>query len=132
MSSPTILIVDDEPQIRRVMRTTLSSHGYSVIEAKSGEEALEKLRTERADLILLDVKMPGISGLDTCRAIRRTADVPIIILTVRNTEKDKVESLDAGADDDVVKPFGAEELMVRIREDLRIVGPVEPLPAFRS
>ena len=115
MSSQTILIVDDEPQIRRVMRTTLTSQGYSVIETKSGDEALEKLRTERADLILLDVNMPGISGLETCRAIRRTSDVPIIMLTVRNTEKDKVQALDAGADDYVVKPFGAEEFMARIR-----------------
>ncbi|MFY9729302.1 MAG: response regulator, partial [Candidatus Acidiferrales bacterium] len=121
-TSPTILIVDDEPQIRRVMRTTLSSQGYSVIEAKSGEEALEKLRAERADLILLDVNMPGMSGLDTCRAIRRTSDVPIIMLTVRNTEKDKVQALDAGADDYVVKPFGAEELMARIRAALRRVA----------
>jgi two-component system KDP operon response regulator KdpE len=121
-ASPTILIVDDEPQIRRVMRTTLSSQGYSVIEAKSGEEALEKLRAERTDLILLDVNMPGMSGLDTCRAIRRTTDVPIIMLTVRNTEKDKVQALDAGADDYVVKPFGAEELMARIRAALRRVA----------
>ena len=132
MTSPTILIVDDEPQIRRVMRTTLTSQGYSVIEAKSGEEALEKLRAERADLILLDVNMPGMSGLDTCRAIRRTSDVPIIMLTVRNTEKDKVQALDAGADDYVVKPFGAEELMARIRAALRRVATGETIPAFRS
>jgi two-component system KDP operon response regulator KdpE len=130
MGSPTILIVDDEPQIRRVMRTTLSSQGYSVIEAKSGEEALEKLRSERADLILLDVNMPGISGLDTCRAIRRTTDVPIIMLTVRNTEKDKVQALDAGADDYVVKPFGAEELMARIRAAFAALRPAKRLPRF--
>jgi two-component system, OmpR family, KDP operon response regulator KdpE len=132
MNSATILIVDDEPQIRRVMRTTLTSQGYAVIEAKSGEEALEKLRAERADLILLDVNMPGISGLDTCREIRRTGDVPIIMLTVRNTEKDKVQALDAGADDYVVKPFGAEELRARIRAALRRAAPGESLPAFNS
>jgi two-component system KDP operon response regulator KdpE len=132
MSSATILVVDDEPQIRRVMRTTLSSQGYSVIEAKSGEEALEKLRAERADLILLDVNMPGTSGLETCREIRRTSDVPIIMLTVRNTEKDKVQALDAGADDYVVKPFGAEELMARIRAALRRAAPGEAPPAFTS
>ena len=131
-TSPTVLIVDDEPQIRRVMRTTLTSQGYSVIEAKSGEEALEKLRNERADLILLDVNMPGMSGLDACRAMRRTGDVPIIMLTVRNTEKDKVQALDAGADDYVVKPFGAEELMARIRAALRRVATSETTPAFRS
>jgi two-component system, OmpR family, KDP operon response regulator KdpE len=132
MSSSTILIVDDEPQIRRVMRTTLSSQGYSVIEAKSGEEALEKFSAERADLILLDVNMPGTSGLDTCREIRRTSDVPIIMLTVRNTEKDKVQALDAGADDYVVKPFGAEELMARIRAALRRAAPGEGPPLFTS
>src|ERR1700738_1512828 len=132
MSTATILIVDDEPQIRRVMRTTLSSQGYSVIEAKSGEEALEKLRTERPDLIILHVNIPRISGLDTCRAIRRTSDVPIIMLTVRNTEKDKVQALDAGADDYVVKTFGAEELMARIRAALRRVATSETIPAFRS
>lgn len=132
MNSATILIVDDEPQIRRVMRTTLTSQGYQVIEAKTGEEALEKLRAERVDLVLLDVNMPGISGLDTCREIRRTGDVPIIMLTVRNTEKDKVQALDAGADDYVVKPFGAEELMARIRAALRRAAPGESLPAFNS
>ena len=132
MSSPTILIVDDEPQIRRVMRTTLSSQGYSVIEAKSGEEALEKLRSERADLILLDVNMPGISGLDTCRAIRRTADTPIIMLTVRNTEKDKVQALDAGADDYVVKPFSIEELLARIRAALRRTSSADPVANYVS
>ena len=132
MSTPTILVVDDEPQIRRVMRTMLTSHGYSVTEAKSGDEALEKLRTERPDLILLDVNMPGISGLDACRAIRRSQDSPIIMLTVRNTEKDKVQALDAGADDYVVKPFGAEELMARIRAALRRGAGGESPPPFVS
>ena len=106
MTSATVLVVDDEPQIRRVMRTTLTSQGYSVIEAQSGEEALEKIRRERADLILLDVNMPGMSGLETCSEIRASSDIPIIMLTVRNTERDKVQALDAGADDYVVKPFG--------------------------
>jgi two-component system, OmpR family, KDP operon response regulator KdpE len=132
MNSSTILIVDDEPQIRRVMLTTLTSQGYTVIEAKTGEDALEKLRAERADLILLDVNMPGISGLETCREIRRTSDVPIIMLTVRNAEKDKVQALDAGADDYVVKPFGAEELMARIRAALRRAAPDESPSAFTS
>ena len=119
MSSATVLIVDDEPQIRRVLRTTLTSHGYAVVEAKSGDDALERLRSEHPDLILLDVNMPGLSGLETCREIRRTSEVPIIMLTVRNAEQDKVQALDAGADDYVVKPFGAEELMARIRAALR-------------
>ncbi len=132
MSAFTILIVDDEPQIRRVMRTTLASHGYTVVEALSGEEALEKIRSERADLILLDVNLPGISGLETCREIRRTGDVPIIMLTVRNSERDKVLALDAGADDYVVKPFGVEELMARIRAALRRATSGESTPPFIS
>lgn len=132
MTSATILIVDDEPQIRRVMRTTLTSQGYTVIEAPGGEEALEKIRRERADLILLDVNMPGRSGLEICREIRNSSDVPIIMLTVRNTERDKVQALDAGADDYVVKPFGVQELMARIRAALRRGAPTESLPPFSS
>jgi len=132
MSASAILIVDDEPQIRRVMLTTLTSHGYSVIEAASGEEALEKIRTERPDLILLDVNLPRISGLETCAQIRTSSDVPIIMLTIRNSERDKVEALDAGADDYVVKPFGVQELMARIRAALRRSGPGDATPAFAS
>jgi two-component system KDP operon response regulator KdpE len=132
MQDQTILIVDDEPQIRRVMRTTLTSQGYSVVEAKSGEEALDLIRRERADLIILDVNLPGISGLETCREIRASSDVPIIMLTVRNTERDKVQALDAGADDYVVKPFGVEELLARIRAALRRAAPGDAPAAFVS
>jgi two-component system KDP operon response regulator KdpE len=132
MNSATILIVDDEPQIRRVLLTTLTSEVYAVVEAKSGEEALEKMRSERPDLVLLDTNMPGMSGLETCREIRRTSDVSIIMVTVRNTERDKVMALDAGADDYVVKPFGTEELMARIRAALRRSGPVDSPPPFAS
>jgi two-component system KDP operon response regulator KdpE len=132
MTSATVLIVDDEPQIRRVLRTTLTSRGYTVIEARSGDAALELIRSEHVDLILLDANMPGLSGLDTCREIRQASDVPIIMLTVRNTERDKVQALDAGADDYIVKPFGAEELMARIRAALRRFAPAESLPSFVS
>ncbi len=132
MNSATILVVDDEPQIRRVMRTSLTSEGYTILEARSGEEALETLRSERPDLVLLDINMPGISGLETCREIRSNSDVPIIMLTVRNTEKDKVHALDAGADDYVVKPFGVGELLARIRAALRRAGAAEPVPPFAS
>lgn len=132
MNPASILIVDDEPQIRRVLRTTVSAHGYSVSEARSGEEALEGIRHERPDLILLDVNLPGMSGLDTCREIRQSSDVPIIMLTVRNSERDKVQALDAGADDYVVKPFGSEELLARIRAALRRAAPSESLPPFAS
>jgi len=132
MSETKILIVDDEPQIRRVLRTTLVSQGYTVAEAKGGDEALEQFREERPDLILLDVNMPGRSGLEVCQEIRRTSDIPIIMLTVRNTERDKVQALDAGADDYVVKPFGSEELLARIRAALRRAAPAEALPPFLS
>jgi two-component system, OmpR family, KDP operon response regulator KdpE len=132
MTSARILIVDDEPQIRRVLRTTLTAQGYTVTEARTGDEALEQIRNERPDLILLDVNMPGISGLETCREIRATTDIPVIMLTVRNTEHDKVQALDAGADDYVVKPFGSEELLARIRAALRRMAPTEALPAFLS
>lgn len=132
MNSATVLIVDDEPQIRRVLRTTLTSHGYAVMEARSGDEALEQIRHEHVDLILLDVNMPGRSGLETCREIRGSSDIPIIMLTVRNTERDKVQALDAGADDYVVKPFGSEELMARIRAGLRRSAAGETVPAFVS
>ena len=117
--SAKILVVDDEPQIRRMMRATLTSSGYQVDEAKTGEEAQEKLRTYLPDLILLDLNMPGMGGLEACRAMREGSDVPIIILTVRSAEKEKVEALDAGADDYVSKPFGMQELLARIRAALR-------------
>jgi two-component system KDP operon response regulator KdpE len=119
MTSARILVVDDEPQIRRVMRTTLTAEGYIVSDARSGEEALERLREDLPDLILLDMNLPGMGGLETCRAIRSGSDAAIIMLTVRNTEQDKVDALDAGADDYVMKPFNSRELLARIRAALR-------------
>jgi two-component system, OmpR family, KDP operon response regulator KdpE len=119
MTAATILVVDDEPQIRRVMRATLTAHGYAIVEARDGQEALEKMRSERPDLVILDVNMPVMDGLETCRAIRGGSNVPVIMLTVRSAEKDKVRALDAGADDYIVKPFGIQELLARIRAALR-------------
>lgn len=121
MSAGRILVVDDEPQIRRIMRTTLTGAGYEVDDAKTGEEALNKVRAFRPDLVLLDVNMPGMSGLAACRAIRADSGAGIIMLTVRNAEADKVEALDAGADDFVTKPFSTPELLARIRAALRRV-----------
>jgi two-component system, OmpR family, KDP operon response regulator KdpE len=132
VNAASILVVDDEPQIRRVLRSTLSTHGYVIIEAKTGEEALDSMRKERPDLILLDMNMPGMGGIEACRQIRRTSDAPIIMLTVRNAERDKVAALDAGADDYVVKPFGIEELLARIRAALRRFSPGDTLPSFVS
>ena len=106
MSAGKVLVVDDEPQIRRVMRVILSGENYEVVEARSGESALLRFREFLPDLVLLDLNMPGMSGLATCRAIRETSEVPIIVLTVRQEEEEKVEALDAGADDYVTKPFG--------------------------
>jgi two-component system KDP operon response regulator KdpE len=119
MTSAKILIVDDAQQVRRVLCTALSSEGYTIYEAATGEEALDSIRTSVPDAILLDVNMPGMGGLAACREIRRSLDVPILMLTVRNAERDKVLALDAGADDYVVKPFGMQELLARIRAALR-------------
>ncbi len=132
MTDASILVADDEPQIRRVLRSTLSSQGYVIIEAKTGEEAVEAVRKEKPDLVLLDVNMPGIGGIAACREIRKSSDAPIIMLTVRNAERDKVLALDAGADDYVVKPFGIEELLARIRAALRRYAPGDALAPFVS
>ncbi|MCC7233759.1 MAG: response regulator transcription factor [Bryobacterales bacterium] len=119
MSTGRILVVDDEPQIRRVLRTTLSAQGYEVFDVKTGEDALLAIRDQRFDLVLLDVNMPGMGGLAACREIRAGSDAAIIMLTVRNSEQDKVTALDAGADDYITKPFGMPELSARIRAALR-------------
>jgi two-component system KDP operon response regulator KdpE len=111
--------VDDEPQIRRVMRSTLSAQGYVIVEARDGQEAIVKFRSDRPDLVILDMNMPVMNGLEACREIRADSSVPILMLTVRSSEKDKVNALDAGADDYVVKPFGIQELLARIRAALR-------------
>ena len=119
MSGSRILVVDDEPQLRRVLRSTLSTLGFVVADADTGEAALEMLREEKFDLILLDINMPGLSGLETCRAIRDRSDVGILMLTVRDRAEDKIEALDAGADGYVTKPFDVNELLARIRATLR-------------
>jgi two-component system KDP operon response regulator KdpE len=116
-----ILVVDDEPQLRRVLKTALAAEGCFVADARSAEEGLVKLRQERFDVVLLDFNMPGMSGLEACREIRQTSDIGIIMLTVRNAEADKVAALDAGADDYVTKPFSTPELLARIRAHLRRV-----------
>jgi two-component system KDP operon response regulator KdpE len=119
MSAGKILVVDDDPQIRRVMKVILAGERYEVVEARSGEAALLRFRDFLPNLVLLDLNMPGMGGLETCRAIRETSDVPIIILSVRRDEAQKVELLDAGADDYVTKPFAKPELLARIRAALR-------------
>jgi two-component system KDP operon response regulator KdpE len=119
LNGSRILVVDDEPQMRRVLRSTLSALGFVVADAESGEAAMERVRQEKFDLILLDINMTGLSGLETCRAIRSRSDVGIIMLTVRDRSLDKIEALDAGADGYVTKPFDVNELLARIRATLR-------------
>lgn len=121
MSAGRILVVDDDPQIRRAMRATLTARGYEVADARTGEEALDALRSGTYDLVLLDMNMPGMGGMETCRLIRSGSETAIIMLTVSNSEKDKVDALDAGADDYVTKPFSTPELLARIRATLRRV-----------
>ena len=119
MSAGKILIIDDDPQIRRVMKVILAGERYEVFEARSGEAALLKFREFLPDLVLLDLNMPGMGGLETCRSIREQSEVPIIVVTVRREESEKVELLDAGADDYITKPFGKQEVLARIRAALR-------------
>ncbi len=119
MSAGRILVIDDDPQIRRAMRATLTARDYQVTDAKTGEEGLEKLRAGTFDLVLLDMNMPGMGGIETCRLIRAGSEVAIIMLTVSNNERDKVDALDAGADDYITKPFSIPELLARIRASLR-------------
>ncbi len=119
MSAGRILVIDDDPQIRRAMKTTLTAHGYVVADARTGEEGLNELRSSTYDLVLLDMNMPGMGGIETCRLIRASSEIAIIMLTVSNTEKDKVDALDAGADDYVTKPYSTPELLARIRAALR-------------
>jgi two-component system KDP operon response regulator KdpE len=128
LSAGKILVVDDEPQIRRIMKTTLIGAGYEVDEAKSGEEGIDKISRFHPDLVLLDINMPGMGGLAACKIMRGDKNVAIIMLTVRDSEEDKVAALDAGADDFVTKPFSTPELLARIRAALRRVPALQINP----
>jgi two-component system KDP operon response regulator KdpE len=119
-----ILVVDDEPQITRVLRTSLSSQGYDIRVANDGETALEIMKDWTPDLVITDLSMPNMDGLELCRRLRSSTQIPIIVLSVRGEEKTKVQALDAGADDYITKPFGIEELLARVRANLRR-APVE-------
>jgi two-component system KDP operon response regulator KdpE len=119
MSHPRILIVDDEPQIRRFLKTTLEVNGYEVALAENGRAALEQITAWRPDVILLDLGLPEIDGLEVTRRVREWSDVPVIVLSVRDREADKVAALNLGADDYLTKPFGTGELLARIRVALR-------------
>jgi two-component system KDP operon response regulator KdpE len=121
VSSGRILVVDDEPQIRRIMRETLTTAGYEVDDARNGMEGLEKVRDFHPDLVLLDINMPEMGGVEVCKTIRRDSNIAIIMLTVRKSDADKVAALDAGADDFITKPFSTPELLARVRAALRRV-----------
>ena len=124
-----ILVVDDEPQITRVLRTSLSSQGYDIRIANDGETALEILKDWAADLVITDLSMPNMDGLELCRRLRAKSQVPIVVLSVKGEERTKVRALDAGADDYVTKPFGMNELLARVRANLRRVATPESLAA---
>ena len=120
-----ILVVDDELEIVRALERSLRAQGYEVSTASSGEEALESLRAYRPDVMLLDLGLPGISGLEVCRQVRAQSNLPIIVLSVKGAERDKVQALDLGADDYVPKPFGVDEVLARVRVALRHMAHVE-------
>jgi two-component system, OmpR family, KDP operon response regulator KdpE len=114
-----ILVVDDESQITRVLRTSLSTHGYDIRVANDGETALEIMKDWTPDLVITDIAMPNMDGLELCRRLRAKTQIPIIVLSVRGEERTKVQALDAGADDYITKPFGMDELLARVRASLR-------------
>jgi len=121
----TILVVDDEPQIRRALRTSLEAHGYAVQTAGTGEEAVVAAAEDAPDLVFLDLGLPDLDGTEVIRRVRAFSDVPVIVLSVRDQQADKVSALDAGADDYVAKPFGMQEVLARLRAQLRRAQPEE-------
>lgn len=119
MANERVLIVDDEPQIRRALQTALTAHGYDVETAADGQDALVRIAAHVPDAVVLDLVMPGIDGFDALRDLRTWSEVPVIVLSARGHERDKVTALDLGADDYLTKPFGMEELLARVRVLLR-------------
>lgn len=128
---PRILVVDDEPEIRRFLRASLKAHDYDVIEVDNGERALAAVAQQHPDLLILDLGLPDVDGVEVTRRIREWSQIPIIILSVRDRENDKIEALDAGADDYLTKPFGIGELMARMRVVTRRVLPSAQEPVYR-
>jgi two-component system KDP operon response regulator KdpE len=132
MNDTTLLLVDDEPQIRRVLQTTLFEAGYGVVLAKNGQEGIDAVVREHPNLVLLDINLPDMSGFDACRLIRLSFAGPILMLSVRNSVRDKIDALDAGADDYIVKPFAMAELLARVRAALRRSSAEQPLPKIET
>lgn len=131
-SGPRVLVVDDERAIRRLLRPSLSAHQYTVLEAASGQEALAAVATSRPDIVILDLGLPDLAGIEVTRQLREWTSIPIIILSVRDQEEDKIAALDAGADDYLTKPFGVGELMARMRVALRRAARPEAEPVFTT
>ncbi len=127
-----VLVIDDEPAIRRFLRVSLNANGYATVEAASGEEGLQLVPSVRPDLIILDLGLPGISGTEVARSLREWSQTPIIVLSVREQEADKISALDAGADDYLTKPFGMGELLARMRAALRRAAAHENGPVFST
>src|SRR5207302_3356852 len=127
-----VLVVDDEPQITRVLRTVLTSQGYQVRTASEGEAALANFTEFRPELVITDLYMPHMDGIELCRRIRAISGVPIIVLSVKGEERTKVEALDSGADDYVTKPFGIDELLARVRAALRRGGGAAEMASFEA
>jgi two-component system KDP operon response regulator KdpE len=132
MSNELVLVVDDEQPIRRFLRVALTSKDYAVIEAVSGQEALSCAATQKPDIIILDLGLPDMDGVEVTRLLREWTQIPIIILSVRGSEKDKIDALDAGADDYLTKPFGVGELLARLRAALRRTAQTANEPVFTS
>jgi two-component system KDP operon response regulator KdpE len=131
-SSTTVLIIDDEPQIRRLLRVTLEANSYRVFDAATGREGIADAAQRRPDVVILDLGLPDLDGVEVIRRIREWSRVPIVVLSVRDREEDKIAALDAGADDYVTKPFGTGELLARLRVVLRHAGAQGDEAVFRS
>ncbi|WP_324717927.1 response regulator transcription factor [Carboxydochorda subterranea] len=131
MSGARILVIDDEPQIRRLLQVALSAHGYAVVTAETGRDGIAAAATQRPDLVILDLGLPDMSGLDVLREVRGWSRVPVVILSVHGREEEKVAALDAGADDYVTKPFAMGELLARLRVALRHAAGEASSPVLR-
>jgi two-component system KDP operon response regulator KdpE len=132
MPEERVLIVDDEPSIRKFLRVTLASQSYKVVEAASGQEALDRVTADKPNIVVLDIGLPDISGIEVTGLLRKWTQIPIIILSVRGAESDKIAALDAGADDYLTKPFSVGELLARLRANLRRATKADGEPVFTS
>lgn len=134
-SGPLILVIEDEPQIRRFLRASLTNHNYRLLEAETGTDGIEQILQHRPDLIILDLGLPDIDGLEVARRVREWSSTPIVVLSARGQEQDKVDALDIGADDYLTKPFGVAELLARLRVALRHAAQGDnstPTPIFTT